>query len=624
MLPLRLESGQHIAVDRLDLAAKCGERTAPQDAQNVPVTPFPFGAVGAELSSDQPAFSLQLGQRCLGPGGIDTQAGCELAGEERTVGAGEPADEVEQRMVDRIGERRREPGRQSHSQRVTQSRRVFGGCVVTTGFETDFDDAPLIEEFGESDRGIEAVDTIGHLVDRERPQPSQEIFEPVDVSGLPGFGCSLKFGFELGEHFGVEEFPQLLGAQQVVQQITVERQGRRPALGQRSVAFVHVLSHPTEQQTAGHRRGRVGVDRVNGDLAGSQIAQNRPQGRDVEHIVQTFTGGLQKDREARVLGRHREQIGRLLPLLPQWSPAVRATTRQQQRPSRALAEASRKHCGVGQLGDEEVVEVIGIYQQLVDRNAILGLGQPNHDAVVGPHELHIPAPLFGHPVLERHPPWSVNLGAERRENTDPPVADFVAESFDDDRAIGWQLGGDFPLFFEIHHQVLSRQGVQTVALGQPLDSGISIHGIDLPNELAHGSTQFERAAGPVAMPERHLARLAWSRGDHDPLMGDVLDPPGGRSEEERLASPGFVHHLLIELTDPGAVGEEDAVQASIGNGAAAGYREALRTGPTPDHTLNTIPNDPGSKLGELIGGIAASQQIEHIGEPLIAQIGKVG
>ena len=63
-------------------------------------------------------------------------------------------------------------------------------------------------------------------------------------------------------------------------------------------------------------------------------------------------------------------------------------------------------------------------------------------------------------------------------------------------------------------------------------------------------------------------------------MGDVLDPPAGRAEGEDVADAGLVDHLLVELADPRARArsppdEEDAEQAAVGDGAAAGDGEPL-------------------------------------------------
>ena len=59
-----------------------------------------------------------------------------------------------------------------------------------------------------------------------------------------------------------------------------------------------------------------------------------------------------------------------------------------------------------------------------------------------------------------------------------------------------------------------------------------------------------RAGRALALPERDRARPARRRGDDDAVARDLLDPPGGRAEQERLAGAGLVDHLLVELADP--------------------------------------------------------------------------
>ena len=93
--------------------------------------------------------------------------------------------------------------------------------------------------------------------------------------------------------------------------------------------------------------------------------------------------------------------------------------------------------------------------------------------------------------------------------------------------------------------------------------------------------------------------------DDDPLVGDVLDAPRAGAEQERLARPALVDHLLVELADPGAVGQEHAEQAAVGDGAAAGDGQALRAGPAPDDAGDAVPHDAGPQLGELVGRVAA-------------------
>ena len=63
-------------------------------------------------------------------------------------------------------------------------------------------------------------------------------------------------------------------------------------------------------------------------------------------------------------------------------------------------------------------------------------------------------------------------------------------------------------------------------------------------------------------------------------MGDLLDPPGRGTEQERLTHPAFEHHLLVQLADPGGrsafADQEYAIQSAIRNRPAVDDRDALR------------------------------------------------
>src|SRR4029079_4146758 len=95
----------------------------------------------------------------------------------------------------------------------------------------------------------------------------------------------------------------------------------------------------------------------------------------------------------------------------------------------------------------------------------------------------------------------------------------------------------------------------------------------------------------VALPERGRGGLARRRGDDDAVDGDLLDAPRGRAEHEALADPALVDHLLVELADPAAVGEEHAEQAAVGDRAAALHRDALRAFTRPEPARDAVPHD---------------------------------
>ena len=75
-------------------------------------------------------------------------------------------------------------------------------------------------------------------------------------------GEALQLELEIGQHRRVEQLAQLFGSEQVAQQLAVERQRRRPPLGQGRVTFVHIDGDPTEQQRLRKRRSPRCVDRA--------------------------------------------------------------------------------------------------------------------------------------------------------------------------------------------------------------------------------------------------------------------------------------------------------------------------------------------------------------------------
>ena len=100
-------------------------------------------------------------------------------------------------------------------------------------------------------------------------------------------------------------------------------------------------------------------------------------------------------------------------------------------------------------------------------------------------------------------------------------------------------------------------------------------------------------------------------------MGDVLDAPRRRAEREDVTDAGLVDHLLVELADPGAplpgvaADQEHAEQAAVGDGAAAGDREPLRPRTGRELAGDAVPHQPRAQLGELVGGVATGEEVQH-------------
>ncbi len=149
---------------------------------------------------------------------------------------------------------------------------------------------------------------------------------------------------------------------------------------------------------------------------------------------------------------------------------------------------------------------------------------------------------------ERQRPGRVDPAAERRQHTQAPVADLVAEALDHDRPVAGHHAGGVALLAQERGEVRGRALVEVVALGQL--GGILVHG--LPRERSDCGSKLLRPPHALAAPERHRPGGAGGRGDDHAVARDLLDPPGGGAEEEGLARARLVDHLLVQLAHPAA------------------------------------------------------------------------
>ena len=83
-----------------------------------------------------------------------------------------------------------------------------------------------------------------------------------------------------------------------------------------------------------------------------------------------------------------------------------------------------------------------------------------------------------------------------------------------------------------------RRRVEIVVARRGLDGGRRREAKQSSRQRPDREAEFERPAGAVALPERHLAGLAGRRRDEDAVVRDLLDPPRGGAEDERLARRG--------------------------------------------------------------------------------------
>ena len=95
----------------------------------------------------------------------------------------------------------------------------------------------------------------------ERAQVGEEIVEIVGVTRLALRDEPLQLELQRLDHRGIEQLAELFRAEQVAEEVAVERERGHPPLGERRVALVHVDRDPAEQQALRERRRVACLDR---------------------------------------------------------------------------------------------------------------------------------------------------------------------------------------------------------------------------------------------------------------------------------------------------------------------------------------------------------------------------
>ncbi len=111
-------------------------------------------------------------------------------------------------------------------------------------------------------------------------------------------------------------------------------------------------------------------------------------------------------------------------------PGPRPATGKEQGAARVLAEPAREQGRRRQPTDDQVLDLVrvGEEQSLDAVERRVALGKPDGDPVVGPDRLDLEAQPLADPRLERQRPWRVDPAPERRQETEPPVPQLVAEA----------------------------------------------------------------------------------------------------------------------------------------------------------------------------------------------------
>ncbi len=327
----------------------------------------------------------------------------------------------------------------------------------------------------------------------------------VGRAGATSVGEVLEVELDVGEHAGIEQLAQLLGAEQVGEQVAIERQRRSPALGERGIALVHVGGDPVEQQALRHGRRLRRLDADDPHRPRPKLAEHLAERGHVEHVLQALPRRLEEHGKRRMLGGDGEQVGGALALLPQRGALIGTAPGQEQRPAGTLAEPGREQRGLRQRRHHQLLDVLGIDLDRIDRHVVGRLGQPQHDAVVAPHRLDRDVEAIGQAAFDGHRPRRVHRRAERAQDAHPPVSDLVTEPLDDDRAVVGDDAGRLGLLVDVLQQIVGRQLVERVLLAQPGDRRAGRR-----RRAARGRTRPAPAPAPAAGPAGRRARTASS------------------------------------------------------------------------------------------------------------------
>ena len=268
-----------------------------------------------------------------------------LGGRERAATLRVAEHELAERVRAALEERLGQAAGRHHAERVAVAAGILGGDQPLLAGDPGSERAPL----GEQDRGLALVVLAGAQV----AAAAEDVVQLVGVARV-----AAKLPLDLGERVGVDQLAQLLLPEQLAQEVAVERERLRAALGRRRVVLVHVGGDVVEEERAGERRGRRRLDLDEVELARLQAREDALQRGQVEDVLQALAVGLEHDRERAVLARDLEQVLRLQPLLPERRPLAGAAARDQQRPSRVLAEAGAEEGGLAHLPDDELLDLV--------------------------------------------------------------------------------------------------------------------------------------------------------------------------------------------------------------------------------------------------------------------------
>ena len=604
-----------LRLNRLDFLSQLRQRTAADRAQHVTVTPLSLRATGTKLSFNE-APALDKTTQChRHDRNAKPVAARHVVRSERPVRSRVTKDEIARRVRDRLEVAIGKAGGKRCAKSIAIAAGILDGDESLLARDAHDDDAARLQQLARGCLGIDER-ALRDLLDRQIAEAQQQIVKGIGRLGLMPFVEMLQLDFERVQRVRVEQLAQLGLAEKLPELGLIDGQSLSAPLGQRRVAVVDEVRHVPEQQRPGEGRRFLGVGDDDTNRALLNLLQRRYERRNIEHIAEHLAIRLEDDRERSEARRHLQQVVGTFALLPEWLASVGAKAREQQRARGGFAELRGKHRAGAELADDELFDLVGIGDEQLGARRRVGVGEADDESIVAPHRLDLDLQLVAHLRRHGHGPGRVNASAERREYADPPVAEVVEHALDHDRTIVGDGAGSGLLILEVLEKVSRCQFAEVVFRRQALHGGGGLHGADLAHERADSLTEGHRALGGIGLPEGHLSGLARCRRDQHTVVSDLLDAPGGRAEEKRLADARLEHHLFIELADAGALhffatNKKHAEEAAIGDRPATGDGDALRTRPRREDVCHAIPRNARPQLGEFIRGVEAGEHVEH-------------
>ena len=305
--------------------------------------------------------------------------------DERHVRARVARDEIVERMRDRIGERGRaaRPGSRRRARRAgaphPRPRRGARrrGCTRRSARSAS------IHAFGS------AAVRAPHLVVVERTEVGEQVVQVVGVAGLTLGNEPLELELQLARS---PPDRAARAAPRCRADHGADRdRARAPRRGARRAARRPRTCTPRSNRTAGSARTATRARVSTGTTrtrAGTDVGEHLAQRGKVEDVAQALTRRFEQDREGRVAGRDLEEPGRALALLPERRALAGPAAGEQQRARRVLAEMRREQRRGRHAGDHELVELVGVDEQDLERDLLERFRKPADDAVVGPQHLH--------------------------------------------------------------------------------------------------------------------------------------------------------------------------------------------------------------------------------------------